>query len=200
MNPSKLRSALSVTALLTCALAKASAAPVTPGTTHHVIAPEIMQRTYEQVKTPFKHGVVIKGEGGRYVDCPAVFRHDGRWLMMFIAFDGKGYETRLAESDDLRHFRSCLHPRLGLTKESDFHQPLYDLIQDQCSIAADQSVEEFIAVAADKRLARLLEVPVRTPLLRRERTVLDTGRKPVEFAMVHYRCDRFRLTLSLRQE
>lgn len=98
------------------------------------------------------------------------------------------------------HFRSCLHPRLGLTKESDFHQPLCDLIQDQCSIAADQSVEEFIAVAADKRLARLLEVPVGTPLLRRERTVLDTGRKPVEFAMVHYRCDRFRLTLSLRQE
>lgn len=159
-----------------------------------------MQRTYEQVKTPFKHGVVIKGEGGRYVDCPAVFRHDGRWLMMFIAFDGKGTATRLAESDDLRHFRSCLHPRLGLTKESDFHQPLCDLIQDQCSIAADQSVEEFIAVAADKRLARLLEVPVGTPLLRRERTVLDTGRKPVEFAMVHYRCDRFRLTLSLRQE
>ena len=65
-----------------------------------------MQRVFEQVKTPFKHGVVIKGEGGRYVDCPAVFRHEGRWLMMFIAFDGKGYETRLAESDDLLRWKT----------------------------------------------------------------------------------------------
>jgi GntR family transcriptional regulator len=87
-----------------------------------------------------------------------------------------------------------------LTKESDFHQPLYELIQQQRSIIADQSLEEFTAVAADRRLARLLAVPVRTALLRRERTVLDTGRRPIEFAVVHYRCDRFRLTLRLRQE
>jgi len=98
------------------------------------------------------------------------------------------------------YFRSYLHPRLGLTKESDFHQPLYELIQQQRSIIADQSLEEFTAVAADRRLARLLAVPVRTALLRRERTVLDTGRRPIEFAVVHYRCDRFRLTLRLRQE
>ena len=30
-----------------------------------------------------------------------VFRRDGRWYMVFIAFDGRGYETRLATSDDL---------------------------------------------------------------------------------------------------
>ena len=76
------------------------------------------------------------------------------------------------------YFRSYLHPRLGLTEESDFHQPLYELIQRQCSILADQSLEEFTAVAADRRLARLLAVPVGTALLRRERTVLDTGRRP----------------------
>lgn len=98
------------------------------------------------------------------------------------------------------HFRSYLHPRLGLTPESDFHQPLYDLIQQHCSVIADQSLEEFTAVTADQRLARLLEVPRGTPLLRRERTVLDTGRRPIEFAVVHYRCDRFRLTLNLRHE
>jgi hypothetical protein len=105
MNSSKLRNALTVAALLVGAFTTGSAAPVVPETNSHTIAPEIMQRTYEQVKTPFKYGVVIKGEGGRYVDCPAVFRHDGRWLMMFIAFDGKGYETRLAESDDLLRWK-----------------------------------------------------------------------------------------------
>jgi DNA-binding GntR family transcriptional regulator len=61
-------------------------------------------------------------------------------------------------------------------------------------------MKEFTAVAADKRLARLLAVPVGTALLRRERTGLDTGLRPIEFAVVHYRCDQFRLTLSLRQE
>lgn len=98
------------------------------------------------------------------------------------------------------HFRSYLHPRLGLTKESDFQQPLYELIHEQCSLVADQSLEEFTAVSAGRNLARLLAVPVGTALLRRERKVLDTGRRPMEFAVVHYRCDRFRLTLNLRQE
>ena len=97
-------------------------------------------------------------------------------------------------------FHSCFHPRLGLTKDEVFEKPLYEMIQERTGVVADQSLEEFIAVAADKRLARLLDVTVGTPLLRRERTVLDTGRKPIEFAVVHYRCDRFRLTLSLRQE
>lgn len=97
-------------------------------------------------------------------------------------------------------FRSYFHPRLGLTDKTDFRQPLYELIQEHCRVVADESWEEFTAVPADRRLARLLEVSVGSPLLRRERTVLDTGRKPVEFAVVHYRCDRFRLTLKLRQE
>lgn len=57
-----------------------------------------------------------------------------------------------------------------------------------------------MAVAADKRLARQREAPVGTTLLRRKRTVLDPGRRLIEFAVVHYRCNRFRLTLSLRQE
>lgn len=98
------------------------------------------------------------------------------------------------------HFRSYLHPRLGLTAAADFSRPLYELIQAECSIVADESLEELTAVAANRRLGHLLSVKVGTPLLRRERTVLDTGRRPMEFAIVHYRCDRFQLTLNLRQE
>jgi len=98
------------------------------------------------------------------------------------------------------HFRSYLHPRLKLPEDADFQRPLYELIKDHCITIADQSQEELTAVAADSRLARLLGVEPGTPLLRRERIVLDTGRRPMEFAVVHYRCDRFRLTLNLRQE
>lgn len=97
-------------------------------------------------------------------------------------------------------FLSYFHPRLGLTKEEDFSQPLYELMRERSGVVADQSLEEFIAVSADKRLARLMKVRMGTPLLRRERTVLDAGQRPVEYAIVHYRCDRFRLTLNLRQK
>ncbi|NIA13542.1 MAG: hypothetical protein GWP08_05630 [Nitrospiraceae bacterium] len=39
------------------------------------------------------------------VDCPFVFRHDGRFYMAHIGFDGVGYRTGLASSSDLLHWR-----------------------------------------------------------------------------------------------
>jgi predicted GH43/DUF377 family glycosyl hydrolase len=59
-----------------------------------------MQRVYEEVKTPHKYGVVL-AEEGRKVDSPSVYFHGGRWYMGYIVFDGAGYETCLAVSDDL---------------------------------------------------------------------------------------------------
>jgi predicted GH43/DUF377 family glycosyl hydrolase len=54
------------------------------------------------VKTPHKFGVVLPAGPGEMVDCPNVFRHEGRWYMMFVAIRDKvGYETWLARSDDL---------------------------------------------------------------------------------------------------
>lgn len=60
-----------------------------------------LKAVYDTVKTPFKYGVILKGEDGKKLDCPSVFRHQGRWYMMYIVFDGNGYETRLAASDNL---------------------------------------------------------------------------------------------------
>lgn len=63
---------------------------------------EVMQQIYEEVKTPHKYGVILKGEEGELVDCPNVFRYDGRWYMMYVAIkDNVGYQTYLARSDDL---------------------------------------------------------------------------------------------------
>lgn len=98
------------------------------------------------------------------------------------------------------HFLSYLHPRLQISEKEDFRQPLYQLIQERCSVVADESREELQAVTADRRLARLLGVRAGTALLRRIRTVLDTGGRPMEYAIVHYRCERFTLTLNLRKE
>lgn len=96
------------------------------------------------------------------------------------------------------HFRSYIHPRLDLTESDDFTQPLYELIQRRCGVIADESEEELTAVAADQRHARMLGVEPGAPLLRRCRYVMDTRRQPMEYAIVHYRGDRFDLSLKLR--
>ena len=70
-----------------------------------VVDGAVMERVYEEVRTPYKYGVVLRGEDGRKVDCPSVFRHGGKWWMVYIIFDGNGYETAIAESDDLLAWR-----------------------------------------------------------------------------------------------
>jgi predicted GH43/DUF377 family glycosyl hydrolase len=61
----------------------------------------VLQKVYDQVKTPFKYGVILRGDGGDPLDCPSVFRHAGRWYMMYVCMNKVGYETHLASSDDL---------------------------------------------------------------------------------------------------
>jgi predicted GH43/DUF377 family glycosyl hydrolase len=67
---------------------------------------ETMRKIYEEVKTPYKYGVIIKGEAGKKVDCPSVFRHTDKWYLVYIIFDGKGYETGISESNDLLNWRT----------------------------------------------------------------------------------------------
>ena len=68
--------------------------------------------TKSTLGTPYKIGRLVlsaSGDPGAYdsktVDCPFVFRHDGRFYMSFVAFDGVGYQTGLAVSDDLVHWQ-----------------------------------------------------------------------------------------------
>lgn len=65
-----------------------------------------LQRVYEEVRTPYKYGMVLSaGEKDSYVDCANVFRHKGRWYMVYVSISNKvGYETCLAESEDLLHW------------------------------------------------------------------------------------------------
>jgi len=61
-----------------------------------------MKEVYEQVKTPYKYGlVVVPPEHSKKMDCPSVFRKGDSWYMIYIIFDGRGYETWLAKSPDL---------------------------------------------------------------------------------------------------
>jgi predicted GH43/DUF377 family glycosyl hydrolase len=61
-----------------------------------------MSGIYNEVKTPFKYGIVFKHpDTSKLVDSPSIYRYRGKWFMTYIVFDGKGYETWLAESKDL---------------------------------------------------------------------------------------------------
>lgn len=70
----------------------------------HIVSKEIMCSIYEQIKTPFKCGAVIKDDEN-LADSPTVFKHNGKWYMYFIKINkntgDSGYETHLASSDNL---------------------------------------------------------------------------------------------------
>ncbi|MET0372999.1 MAG: hypothetical protein ABW128_01930, partial [Rhizorhabdus sp.] len=63
-------------------------------------------------RTPYKYPRLIlagSGQAGSFdekaVDCPFVFRENGKFYLTYVGFDGHGYQTGLCESDDLLHWR-----------------------------------------------------------------------------------------------
>ena len=73
----------------------------------------VMQKIYDEVKTPYKYGLVVApSDNFHKTDCPTVFRKNGKWYMSYLVYDGKsgkdgrGYETWLAESADLLHWNT----------------------------------------------------------------------------------------------
>jgi hypothetical protein len=72
-----------------------------------VIVPEtVMQHVYSEIKTPYKFGLVmVPPNDSRKMDCPSIFRKDGKWFMSYLIYEnGRGYETWLAKSNDLLHW------------------------------------------------------------------------------------------------
>ncbi|MGI6233039.1 MAG: glycosylase [Prevotella sp.] len=79
-----------------------------------------MLEIYDKVKTPYKYGLVLVGATNKQLtDCPTIFRRDKKWYMCFIVFNGRGYETWLAKSDDLLHWQK-LGRLLSFSKSSDW--------------------------------------------------------------------------------
>jgi GntR family transcriptional regulator len=106
----------------------------------------------------------------------------------------RGWEGR-----PVLHSRSWFHPRLQLAESADYSRPLYQLIEETTGAIPESAREEFSAVAAPGFLARRLKVRAGEPLLMRRHTVYDRGRRPIEFAEVHYMSSRFTLTLDLKR-
>ncbi|WP_183558999.1 glycosylase [Mucilaginibacter sp. SP1R1] len=68
---------------------------------------KVMQDIYRQVKTPYKYGLVmVPDSNSKKVDCPSVFKKGNNWYMTYLIFNGRGYETWLADSKDLLHWKT----------------------------------------------------------------------------------------------
>jgi beta-galactosidase len=66
------------------------------------VSEQAMQKIYQEVKTPYKYGLVmVPPDATKKIDCPTIFREGKKWFMTYLIFDGRGYETWLAQSDDL---------------------------------------------------------------------------------------------------
>ena len=75
-------------------------------TTGRKVSEAKMQEIYNEIKTPFKYGLVLTPENdSKKLDCPSVFRKGNKWYMTYLVFDGRGYETWLAKSKDLLHWK-----------------------------------------------------------------------------------------------
>ena len=79
---------------------------VTVGQSH--VSQQRMAEVYEEARTPYKYGLVVAPTDNNHkIDCPTVFREGDKWYMTYVVYngksgkDGRGYETWIAESNDL---------------------------------------------------------------------------------------------------
>jgi predicted GH43/DUF377 family glycosyl hydrolase len=89
------------------------------------VSQDLLQRVYEEVKTPYKYGIVLRPGEDELLDCPNVFRCGDKWYMVYVSNKNKiGYETLLAESDDLLQWKQ-LGTVLPLRRSGQGDSPLF---------------------------------------------------------------------------
>jgi predicted GH43/DUF377 family glycosyl hydrolase len=116
--------------LQTAALACASQSPIAARASD-AVAP---------FRTPYKYPklvVTASGEKGafdsRSVDDPIVFRANGSFYMLYIGFDGTGYQTGLASCDDLVTWKriAVVGPRSPDLRYTKFNLAISSILRDK---------------------------------------------------------------------
>lgn len=98
------------------------------------------------------------------------------------------------------YFISWFHPSVGLTGKEDFSRPLYDILEKEHSVRVKLSKEQISAIAADRFLAKKLNIRTGEPILKRKRFVYDPGGRPVEYNIGYYRADSFTYTIESERD
>jgi GntR family transcriptional regulator len=97
------------------------------------------------------------------------------------------------------YFESFFHPRIGLTPEEDFTQPLYELLENKFNTPVRVSREQIRARKSTATTARRLRMITGDPVLIRERFVYDPGDRPVEYNIGFYNAEKFTYTIEIRR-
>jgi hypothetical protein len=93
-----------------------------------------------EYKTPFVYSELIVEASGiqggfdaKTVDDPIVFRADDKFYMLYIGWDGLGYQTGLASSTDLLRWKKlgCVAPRDANSKYTQFNLALSSILRDK---------------------------------------------------------------------
>lgn len=77
------------------------------------VSHERMAEVYRESSTPYKYGLAVAPQDNSHkIDCPTVFREQDKWYMTYVVYngsggkDGRGYETWIAESDNLLEWKT----------------------------------------------------------------------------------------------
>src|SRR6201996_9023235 len=94
----------------------------------------------EPYRTPFKYPKLVLSATGRKVyfdqrsiDDPIVFYANGAFLMLYIGWDGVGYQTGLATSKDLIHWTrvALVAPRDPASKYTKYNLALSSILRNK---------------------------------------------------------------------
>jgi len=75
-------------------------------------------------------------------------------------------------------------------------QAVLSLIEENCGLLAHRAIQTAGALVADDKLAALLEVPAGSALLILERTYFSQEGRPIEYAQIFCRPDRYRQSVE----
>jgi hypothetical protein len=104
-----------------------------------LLAADFRDREIAPFRTPYHYGKLVLGASAEYdafdsksVDDPFVFLHDGAFHMLYIGFDGTGYQTGLARSQDLVHWErvACVARRDPNSKYTRYNVALSCIVRE----------------------------------------------------------------------
>jgi len=90
-------------------------------------------------RTPYRYGKLVLAASSSpdefdsmLVDDPIVFRHENGFYMLYIGFDGQGYQTGLATSSDLVHWKrlGCVAKRDPNSKYTRYNVALSSILRE----------------------------------------------------------------------
>ena len=98
------------------------------------------------------------------------------------------------------YFISWFHPRVQLDENEDYTKSLYTILEEKHSVVPAYSEEELDAIEADDKIAKMLHIKKKKPILFRKRLVLDSRERPIEFNIGYYRSDKFKYSIRFEKK